>query len=205
MTRQYKRHAFRKLFSQTIEGQKLTFSKRIEEMKVDSDALAAFFNEQREVLIATAAKFIKPFADDCVQEAGLNAIEKFGNFQGSTKPQLVCWLRKIVINQCLSRLRRKESGNVPLSNFDKADSRVDSPSLDVRREEELTKLNDGLANLNERQRDAVTYRFLLGLTVMETADVMGESKGSIQGLIFRGVQMLGKILTESQFSVILKK
>ena len=57
-------------------------------------------------------------------------------------------------------------------------------------------LLDALRELPAEQRDCLVMRFLQGLSIAETAEVLGRSAGAVKQLQLRGVRNLAKALPE---------
>lgn len=70
----------------------------------------------------------------------------------------------------------------------------DSPSQAVEKREQLERLAQALEQLPENERDAITARDLLGLSVEEVADRMGRSMPAIAGLLVRGRRRLRDLI-----------
>jgi RNA polymerase sigma-70 factor (ECF subfamily) len=65
--------------------------------------------------------------------------------------------------------------------------------LDRLRDAELL---GAVKQLKPDQQECVVLRFLQGLSVAETADVMGRSQGAIKQLQLRAVRSLAKLMSE---------
>ena len=52
----------------------------------------------------------------------------------------------------------------------------------------------GLQQLSDEQRDCLIMRFLQGLSIAETAQVLGRSEGAVKQLQLRGVRNLAKLM-----------
>jgi RNA polymerase sigma factor (sigma-70 family) len=78
-------------------------------------------------------------AEDALQESFVKAFLKLNSFTGSAS--FGAWLKRITINECLNRLRKKKL-EWPDLNFDIADERDDEP-LDI----DAAELNDLIAKL----------------------------------------------------------
>ena len=50
--------------------------------------------------------------------------------------------------------------------------------------------------LNPEQQECIVLRFLQGLSVAETAQVMGKNDGAIKALQYRAIRTLGRLLPE---------
>ena len=57
-------------------------------------------------------------------------------------------------------------------------------------------LLDGAAELPDEQRECLIMRFLQGLSIAETAAVLGRSDGAVKQLQLRGVRNLAKLVPE---------
>ena len=57
-------------------------------------------------------------------------------------------------------------------------------------------LLDAVKALKPEQQECIVLRFLQGLTVAETSDVMGRSEGAIKQLQLRAVRALAKLMPE---------
>ena len=148
---------------------------------------------------------------DIVQQTLLTAHEKFGDFRGSSEPELRGWLRAILANQLADALRRlgRRPGDRAASleaALDRSSARIEawlvdsspSPSRNAIRAESLARLADSLAALPDDQRQAIEFHHLHGLSVPETARRMGRSAASAAGLLRRGAQSLRESLRESE-------
>ena len=57
-------------------------------------------------------------------------------------------------------------------------------------------LLEAVRQLNPEQQECIALRFLQGLSVAETAKVMGKNDGAIKALQYRAVRSLGRLLPE---------
>jgi RNA polymerase sigma-70 factor (ECF subfamily) len=57
-------------------------------------------------------------------------------------------------------------------------------------------LLEGVKRLNARQQECIVLRFLQGLSVAETARIMGKNEGAIKTLQYRAVRALAQLLPE---------
>ncbi len=75
---------------------------------------------------------------------------------------------------------------------------VSSPSLRLRREEQLLEALGALAKLPADQREAIELHHLQELRFAEVAKRMERSKPSVAGLIFRGMRALRKEVLDTE-------
>lgn len=146
---------------------------------------------------------------DLVQETMLAAHRDFASFRGRSEPELLGWLRQILIN-CLRAaidthvkakkrdLRREVSieqlGQSPeqsAANF--ANLLVDrgpSPSTPAQQREHAVQLADQISKLRPDYRDVIIYRNLQGLTFNEIAELMARKPSTVRMLWLRAIDKL---------------
>ncbi|MBI4359615.1 MAG: RNA polymerase sigma factor [Candidatus Jacksonbacteria bacterium] len=61
-------------------------------------------------------------------------------------------------------------------------------------------LYNALSKMREEYKEAVTLRYIHGLSYKEMADVLGKHRGAVRILVFRGLKELKKILWEVHFN-----
>jgi RNA polymerase sigma factor (sigma-70 family) len=106
--------------------------------------------------------------------------------------QVTTWLYRVVANLCTDRLRKRrhvamtEAPDLP----DTGPTALDQLQTEAR----LTALSDALAQLPERQAQAVALRHLEGLSNPEIAQIMDISLASVESLTARGKRGLAAIM-----------
>lgn len=157
-------------------------------------------------LDARVRKRVSP--SDLVQEAMLNAYRDFSQFRGCSEPELLSWLRRILIN-CLHHAyethmqaqRRDVRRDVSLEEMNKtldrsahlAHSLADknpSPSTCVSDHERAVAMADQLAKLRADYRDVVVLRNLQGLSFDEIAERLGRKTGTVRMQWLRAIEKL---------------
>ena len=132
-------------------------------------------------------------ASDLIQETFLKAAREFGQFLGSTEPELTTWLRQILVrtlaNQAKHHRRRgrdyqrQESLEAMLDRSSEAvqaalaDS-CESPSAHAVRREQAVLLADALEKLPADYREVFILRNLEHIPFDEVAARMGRSPGA---------------------------
>ena len=146
---------------------------------------------------------------DVVQETMLRAHKNFGQFRGATEPELVAWLRQILVNnlakfveQHVLAARRDVRREVSIERLGAALERstiqlaqllpaeTKSPSMAVQQREEAVVLADRLAQLPEDYREVLVLRNLQGLPFEEVAQQMERSVGAVRMLWLRAIERL---------------
>lgn len=133
----------------------------------------------------------KAEAEDVTQEALLRLWKIAADWrQGEAK--VTTWLFRVVANLCTDRLRKKRGVDLDAIP-EPAD---DSPSAEQGLQEtaRASALHQALAELPERQRQAVVLRHLEGLQNPEIAEVMDISVEAVESLTARGKRALAAAL-----------
>jgi RNA polymerase sigma-70 factor (ECF subfamily) len=149
---------------------------------------------------------------DIVQETMLRAHANFVQFRGTTEPELVAWLRQILVNNLarfveqhvlaarrdvrrevsIERLGRAlERSTVQLAALLPAESRT--PSAAVQQREEAVLLADRLAELPPDYREVLMLRNLQGLPFEVIAQRMERSASATRMLWLRAIEKLRAI------------
>ena len=122
-------------------------------------------------------------AEDATQEAFIRAYSRLGKCREKSK--FWPWLRRIVLNLCLDRLRKEPEEELPeeLSDAGAVESEVfrRAESGDIRR---------AIAELPGAYRVAVALRYEEELSFKEIAGILGESLSAIQVRVHRAKKML---------------
>jgi RNA polymerase sigma factor (sigma-70 family) len=134
-------------------------------------------------------------AEDVAQEAMLRLWRVAPDWrEGEAK--VSTWLYRVTVNLCTDRLRRRR----PLSLDEAGDVAEDRPGvlsamIETDRQATVQRtVQDALARLPERQRQAVMLRHLEGLGNPEIADVMGIGVEAVESLTARGKRALAAAL-----------
>lgn len=131
------------------------------------------------VRTATAITGSTAAAEDIVQDAFAKLYLRFGRVE-----QPVAYLRRSVVNGCVSRFRkhrREDLVDAPTDRFDAGTAGDPSDRLD---------LAERLARLNPRQRAVVVLRIQHGLPEAEVAELLGCRPGTVGSLLHRALAAL---------------
>jgi RNA polymerase sigma-70 factor (ECF subfamily) len=144
---------------------------------------------------------------DLVQETLLAAHRDFADFRGDSQPELLGWLRRILINT-LHRafathvkagkrdIRREVSIDQISTQMEESacnlasilPGHAASPSEPMRDRERAVGLADQLNDLSSDYRDVIVYRVLQGLSFDEIAERMERSCGAVRMLWLRALE-----------------
>jgi RNA polymerase sigma-70 factor, ECF subfamily len=140
-------------------------------------------------------------AEDALQDAYLSAYHGIQNFRGDAA--ISTWLSRLVLNECLGRIRRgnRRSKVVPLvSSNDEAGLVAEEPA---RRPERIVAraqmrgiLEQKLDELPEAFRVVFVLRSVEELSVEETAEVLGIPAATVRTRYFRARGLLREALAQ---------
>jgi len=132
-------------------------------------------------------------SEDVAQEAMIRLWKiapdwRGGEAQGST------WLYRVTANLCTDRLRKRQ--RVATSIDDVAEPQDPTPGVEAQMQTSARHqaLSDALAQLPERQAQAVALRHLEGRANPEIAQIMDISVRSVESLTARGKRALAGLL-----------
>lgn len=136
----------------------------------------------------------KPLAEDLTSETFLRALRRISTFTWQGRDfgaWLVTIARNLVADHFKSSRYRLE---VPTGEMLDSDQTESSPEDSVLAYLSNKALLDAVCQLNSQQQECVTLRFLHGLSVAETAKIMGKNDGAIKTLQYRAIRTLARLL-----------
>lgn len=135
-------------------------------------------------------------AEDLTSETFLRALRRIGTFTWQGRDfgaWLVTIARNLVADHFKSSRFRLEVTTGEMLDANEVER---SPEDSVLESLSNTALLDAVRRLNPQQQECVTLRFLQGLSVAETARVMGKNEGAIKTLQYRAVRTLARLLPD---------
>jgi RNA polymerase sigma-70 factor, ECF subfamily len=138
----------------------------------------------------------RQLAEDLTSETFFRALRSLSTFKWQGR-DFGAWLTTIARNLAADHFKSART-RLELTTDDMGfhEGGVDGPENDVLRTLSTETLFRALTELPEDQRDCVIMRFLQGLSIAETAEVMGRSEGAIKQLQLRAVRNLAKAMPE---------
>ena len=133
-------------------------------------------------------------AEDLCQESFMKLIQATSRYQPDGKFQ--SWLFRIAGNQARSRLRRRRILRwLPLTNdYDNAPSAAPDALDTLAVQDQQREVQEALARLPERQRQALVLKQFQEMSYQEIADAMGSTVPSVQMLLHRAMTALRRDL-----------
>ena len=138
-------------------------------------------------------------AEEIMQEAFLKLWRGAANWQPGGA-RFTTWFYRVVLNLCIDRQRKRRGRHVPLDDAgDQPDGRQGADAH-IHDRQVGRQIDGALAQLPERQREAVTLCYLQGLSNREAADVLQVNIKALESLLTRGraalKQRLGHLRNE---------
>jgi RNA polymerase sigma-70 factor (ECF subfamily) len=150
-------------------------------------------------------------ASDVVQDVLLRARERMGEFRGTTEPEFLAWLRRILASRLVSLARYHLAGVRDVRRERRLNDAVDQSSLDIAQRlagpgdapserasqhEQGVLLAEALDQLPADYREVLVMRHLEGKSFAEIAQTMSRTIPSIKSLWTRAVTKLRTRLSE---------
>ena len=167
----------------------------------DRRALRVLYERHAELVFRIAYRFTfdEEEARDITQSVFVTLLESARSYEPRAK--LTTWLYRVVVNRCLNhrsaaRVRRRVIGD-DQDQLDRVpDSEETRPDRLVDQARKTQRLREGLCQIPERQRLALTLKLFEELSYEEIAEIMGCSRSSVESLIFRARRSLSAIFRE---------
>ena len=136
-------------------------------------------------------------AEDLTAETFFRALRSMNGFRWQGK-DFGAWLMTIARNLATDHFKsartRLETTTEDLGTLDTRSEGADGPEAAALASLTNEALLAALAELPTEQRECLVMRFLQGLSIAETADVLGRSAGAVKQLQLRGVRNLARTL-----------
>ncbi len=162
----------------------------------DSDAFGRLYDRYVDLVYRYVYYRVggQPLAEDLTSETFLRALRRIANFTWQGKDfgaWLVTIARNLIADHFKSGRFRLE---VVTADMLDSDQGLDGPEGRVVESLVHAALLKAVRQLGSEQQECVVLRFLQGLSVAETALIMGKNEGAIKALQYRAVRALAKLL-----------
>jgi RNA polymerase sigma factor (sigma-70 family) len=151
-----------------------------------------FYRRSYAGLLVLARARVGPSAEDVAQEAMLVAYRKWGDVAMMASP--TGWVRRVCLNQAISMLRRR-SLEQRLLRRSAPPASTPSAADDVAGAESFWSL---VRQLPARQAEAVALRYAVDLPVVEVAEAMGCTEGTVKAHLARAKSNLADVVAASE-------
>jgi RNA polymerase sigma-70 factor, ECF subfamily len=137
-------------------------------------------------------------AEDLTSETFLRALRRIGTFTWQGRDfgaWLVTIARNLIADHFKSGRYRMEVATSDLVEAG-ADRAQEGPEGEVLASLTNETLLEAVKQLNAEQQECIALRFLQGMSVAETAQIMGKNEGAIKALQYRAVKSLSRLLPQ---------
>lgn len=179
----------------------MLFLMLLEDQPDDAAFLEELYHAHYRLLYGQALNILRKRqdAEDVVQAAMLKLTQKVALLRALERNKLASYLvitvRNTAINLYRQQSKRRErEADVPLDQVQ--DSLQHTPESVVLALDAVSRIRDALRLLPRREQDAMTLRYVQGLSDEEVADALGVRAASARGLLSRGRARLKDILQE---------
>ncbi|OWU82930.1 RNA polymerase sigma factor [Oceanicola sp. 22II-s10i] len=132
-------------------------------------------------------------AEDVAQEAMLRLWRIAPEWRAG-EAQVSTWLYRVTANLCIDRKRRARGGHTALDAIAEPADPAPSAAGQLQDKARMQALDEALATLPDRQRQAVVLRHIEGLGNPEIAEIMEISTEAVESLTARGKRALAAAL-----------
>ncbi len=164
----------------------------------DQNAFGQLYNRYVDVVFRFVLFRVgdRPLAEDLTSETFLRALRRISSvsYQGR---DVGAWFVTIARNLVLDHVKSSRY-RLEMTTADILDSSADDrgPEHEVVEEATAAELMRCVAQLGHDQQECIMLRFMQGLSVSETAAVMGRNEGAVKALQHRAVRRLAQLLPE---------
>ena len=164
----------------------------------DQDAFGRLYSRYVDVVFRFVLFRVgdRPLAEDLTSETFLRALRRISSvsYQGR---DVGAWFVTIARNLVLDHVKSSRY-RLEMTTADILDSSADDrgPEHEVVEEATAAELMRCVTQLGHDQQECIMLRFMQGLSVSETAAVMGRNEGAVKALQHRAVRRLAQLLPE---------
>ncbi|MCA1782120.1 MAG: RNA polymerase sigma factor [Dermatophilaceae bacterium] len=126
-------------------------------------------------------------AEELVQEALVRACQRWPHVSQLSSPE--GWTYRVAVNLANSRLRRQRAERRAYARHGPTEPLASPVAVEDQRA-----VDAALRSLTDRQREVVILRFLLDLSVEQTAQLLGRRPGAVRALTHRAITRLRSLI-----------
>jgi len=164
--------------------------------RADEDALAELYDRFGRVAYGLALRIVRDpaLAEDAVQEGFLAVWRSAARFVAE-RAKASTWILTLIHRRAVDLVRKEQprrAERLDAVPHESGDDTEEEAWLRLRR----TRVQEALARLPDKQREALELAYYGGFTQSELADRLGEPLGTIKSRMFSGLAGLRELLTE---------
>jgi RNA polymerase sigma-70 factor (ECF subfamily) len=171
----------------------LSDSELIRRIRADElEAFEVFFARHRALIFRTAYGLTgdRQAAEEVLQDTFVRAYRHRDALRDDISP--VPWLHRVALNLCYTRLSRRRVEGDPISEATAGslrDEALEPPEWAIR-EELRRSIRNGVASLAPKHRGVIVLYYLHGLSLQETAAVLGIRLGTVKSRLHYALHAL---------------
>ncbi len=128
-------------------------------------------------------------AEEVLQDTFARAYQRRAILRHDVSP--LPWLHRVALNMCYSRLGRRRVLSEPMGEASLLVSDAGSQPAERAEQRELGVIvRDGIANLSAKHQAVVVLYYLQGLSLQETAEVLGVRLGTVKSRLHYALRQL---------------
>jgi len=165
----------------------------------DAPAVDGLLREQRPLIIRTVARICGrgPDLPDIAQDAAVAIARSMGRFRGECR--LTTWVVSVAARVAIKHARRNRSRTRPIAPGEGVDELgvacpEEGPVETLLRREFVHRLEEALAVLTPDHRAAIVLFHIEGLSLLETAEAVGSSVGTVKSRLHYGRRELKRLM-----------
>lgn len=169
----------------------------------DAEAFRTLIRRHNQKLYRLARSIIRndSEAEDIVQETYVTAFAHLGSFRGEAT--LATWLSRIAINEALGRLRKKRRAQAVMSEQTASEAHIipfplnagsDDPERTMAQRQILALVEQATDALPDVYRTVFVARVIEGLSLEETADLLGIKPQTVKTRLHRARSLVRRQL-----------
>lgn len=168
------------------EGVELSSHERtVEAQGRAADALADLYRDHAR-LVAGICRGMLRDPEEAADAAQQSFLAAHRSLLSGTRPQEpAAWLATIARNECRMRIRKRMAAPLTVALDPELDGRGDTTHQAAVERARIAEVRDAVAELPERQREALLLREVQGLSYDEVARTMEVSPSSVEALLWR--------------------
>jgi RNA polymerase sigma-70 factor (ECF subfamily) len=171
----------------------LSDAELVEQVQAGSgDAMSLLYRRHRQSIYryAYSRLYNQRQAQDAAGEIFLRMVANLPQYRNTGAP-FAAWLFRIAHNYIITyRQKENKSQLASISQADHVSRAEDNPAFIVERQLQLEWVWQGLQQLDENQSEVIIMRFLIGLSLRETAHALDKTVGAVKTLQHRGILAL---------------
>ncbi|MBO4848579.1 MAG: RNA polymerase sigma factor [Clostridia bacterium] len=137
----------------------------------------------------------KEMTEDVTQNVFMSVLKNMDSVAELSDAQLKGWLYRVAVNAALDAKRR--GGKEVLSDEPVGAEVADTgatPEDEVMKSDTRSAVKEALAALDDKYREPITMYYYSGMSVIEIADALGVSEGTVKSRMARGRKIMAQRL-----------